>query len=816
MKIFKFLLLSVITVALVYALNNQWSIKGSRIPPLGKFLDPAQGFWQNADKDSLGYLTNIDLPGLKDSVTVTYDKNAVPHIYATNNHDLYMAQGYIVAQHRLWQMEFQTHAAAGRVSEIIGPNGLDFDRTQRRKGMVYGAEATYETMKNDPKVNEIVNAYADGVNAYINSLSYKDLPIEYKLLGYEPEEWKPIKSALILEYMIDALTGRDEDFENSNALQLFGKEDYNFLFPENLPGIVPVIPSGSDNPWNFTVMDVDTPAVDLPEDLIQNILPKPDADNGSNNWAVSGKKTASGKPILCNDTHLGLNLPSLWFMIQLHSPEVNVYGFTMTGAAGVTIGFNDNIAWGFTNAPRDHRDWYKIEFKDGQANQYRYNNKWMDTKKRIEAIKIKGADTYYDTVIYTKQGPVVYDKSFGDYNQRKNYALRWIGHDQSQVQTALLALNRAKNHDEYVEAVQNWDAPPQNIVFAATNGDIALKVQGQYVAKWKEQGKFIMDGNNPLHEWQKEIPKTQNPYQYNPEREFVSSANQNSVDSLYPYWVYYANYEHYRNRIINRELSKMENITPKDMMNLQVNSFSILPEEVLPLFLDSMQIKDLDKSEMKVLQTLQDWDYNYTVENFAPTYFQAWWYEFTSLLWDEFKEANVALQAPNDFTTTYIIKNFPDYKFIDVVSTDEKESLTQLINTSFQMSLERLAAWKETNKMEMTWGNYKGTFVKHLADLNGSLAGFSTYNIQVNGVADAINSTKRNHGPSQRFIVEMTSPPQAYVVYPGGQSGNPGSPLYDNMIPLWRDGEYLPVVFTTEGSNQEDSMIYTQKLNPAQ
>ncbi|UII24827.1 penicillin acylase family protein [Fulvivirga maritima] len=814
MKLFKFLLIFSITILLVYSLNTRLVIQNTPIPPLGKFLDPAQGFWRNSEKDSLEYTKSINIEGLTDSVSVTYDKNGVPHIYAQNNHDLYMAQGFIIAQHRLWQMEFQTHAAAGRVSEIIGEGGLEFDRMQRRKGMTYGAEITYEAMKKDPLVNSCLEAYANGVNAYIQSLSYQQLPIEYKLLGYEPEEWTPMKSALILEYMIDALTGHDDDFENSNALNLFGLETFNFLFPEKLPGMVPVIPSGNDNPWDFQKVNATPPATDLPTDLIKNILPKPDPDNGSNNWAVSGNKTASGKPILCNDTHLGLNLPSLWFMIQLSSPEVNVYGFTFTGAAGVTIGFNDSIAWGFTNAPRDNKDWYKINFQNSSANKYKYDDQWIPTEKRIEAIKIRGAETYYDTVVYTRQGPVVYDKSFGDNDAKKNYALRWIGHDPSLVQKALLDLNKGKNYDDYLKAIENWDAPPQNIVFASTSGDIALRVQGQYVAKWPGQGKFLMDGNNPLHEWQHEIPKTQNPYQYNPERNFVSSANQLSVDSLYPYWVYNSSQEHYRNRMINRELNKMSQVTVEDMKKLQLNSYSLLPEETLPMFLDSIRLEELSKNEIKALQQLQEWDYNYKAESHAPTYFQAWWKLFMNCLWDEFSTKEVALTTPDEFTTTYIIKHFPDYKFIDVDSTDKKESLTDLINYAFKKSQDDLGEWQESTGLDANWGNYKGTYIKHLADLGGSLAGFSRYNIQVDGVADAINSTKRNHGPSQRFIVEMTSPPQAYVIYPGGQSGNPGSVLYDNMINNWRDREYLPVVFTSFRGRKSDQMIYSQQLNP--
>ncbi|MEO1053510.1 MAG: penicillin acylase family protein [Bacteroidota bacterium] len=810
MKLFKFLISLAITVSLLYLLNNQVNVGGTALPPLGKLLDPFHGFWQNAQNDSLPYYANIQLEGLKGEVKVHYDEFGIPHIFAENNHDLYMAQGYIVAQHRLWQMEFQTHAAAGRVAEIVGDGALNFDRGQRRKGMVFGAERTYELMKADKETFEYIEAYANGVNQYINSLSYKDLPVEYKLLDYRPEEWTSFKSALILEYMIDALTGYDEDFESSNALQMFGKETFDLLFPESLLDTDPVTPTDSANQWAFEPLEIDTPKLDLPTDLVQNVLPKPDPDNGSNNWAVAGSKTKSGKPILANDTHLGLNLPSLWILLQLHSPDVNVMGFTFTGAAGITIGFNENAAWGFTNAPRDHKDWYKIEFQDESRSKYKYKDQWQPTTVKIEEIKVKGQDVFYDTVIYTHHGPVVYDKSFGDDDGYKNFALRWIGHDPSRVQTALLHLNRVSTHEDYVKAIEYWDAPPQNIVFATTHGDIALRVQGNYVAKWKDQGKFLMDGNNPLHEWQTLVPKAQNAFQLNPERGFVSSANQHPVDSLYPYWTYSPTYETYRNRIINRMLSAADDVTPQDMMTMQQNGYGILPEEILPLMLDSLIANELTDKGKAIVDSLKSWDYHYTVGSKTATYFQVWWSRLYRSIWDEFRIEDVALEEPSYFTTIHLMKNYPTLEFYDIDSTDQKETLKLLINESFNHTIDFLELWKEERNRDFTWGNYKATYVRHLADLGGSLAGFSSYNIQVQGEANTINSTKRNHGPSQRLVVEMTSPPQAWGIYPGGQSGNPGSPLYDNMIELWRTGAYHKLLFMLNKEESQNKIIFTQ------
>ena len=809
MKIVRFIISTSLAVTLTYFLNNSLQIGGTSIPPLGKFLDPFHGFWQNAEPVSGdGNTMKLNLAGLRETVHVKFDKYHVPHIFASNNEDLYFAQGYIIAMLRLWQMEFQTHAAAGRISELIGKRALNFDRMQRRKGMVHGAKNILAAMQQDSSLYILINKYAEGVNTYIHQLSYKDYPLEYKLLNYAPETWKPIKSALILEYMIDNLTGWDSDLENTNALGLFGKAQFNILFPDWIPGIEPVVPT--DSVWGFDPLQVTKPdGISYPNMITGAVLDKPDPDNGSNNWAVSGAKTQSGKPILANDTHLGLNLPSLWVMMQLQSPDLNVYGFTFTGALGITIGFNAQSAWGFTNAPRDVRDWYHIQFENESKEKYWYDSAWRKTSSVIEEIKIKGEEAFYDTVFYTHHGPVVYDDNFmSNDNSENNYALKWIGHNASRTQRALHQLNRAKNYEEYRTAIDYWDSPPQNIVYACVNGDIGLTVQGNFPMKWPGQGKFLMDGSNPAMEWGQTIPKSHNAAQYNPSRNYVSSANQHAVDPDYPYYFYHGGLEFYRNRRINRLLDSMENITPKDFMHMHQDSYSIKAEEVLPILLDN--VKNIEHAKAsQYLTWLTEWDYHYKADSKAATVFNIWWKEFTDLLWDEFDDREMALMKPAEYNTTNIIKNFPDHPFIDIVSTNESETLSDVIALAYEKAIVWLEKWKERNNKEITWSNVKATSIMHLA----RLPQLSRLNLQVDGHDDAINSTKANHGPSQRLIVEMTSPPRAWGIIPGGQSGNPGSVFYDNFIDHWRDGKYVEFIYMTSPTSQDDAVTFTLQLS---
>ncbi len=806
MRLIKLIVSLSITIFLIYALNNRFVIQGSPVPPLGKFLDPFHGFWQNAESDSLPYAERIDINGLQDAVQVYYDDHGIPHIFAQNDHDLYMAQGYVVAQHRLWQMDFQTYAAAGRISELIGEVGLNFDRLQRRKGMVYGAEKSAKAMESNSSLKAHVEAYTQGVNEYISSLSYKDLPLEYKLLNYSPEPWSLLKSALLLQYMTDNLTGWDRDVQNTQAYWKLGEETFYKLFPQWPAGIDPVAQSPAQ--WPFEAFKKERPdSIAIAQTMIKKVHPMPDPDNGSNNWAVAAWKTKNGASILANDMHLGLNAPSLWFMVQLHSPTTNVMGFALAGNIGVVAGFNENIAWGFTDVSRDERDWYAISFTDATQSAYVYDGQEREIQKHYETIKIRDGHPYMDTVLYTHYGPIVYDHNFLSENGRDYLALKWIGHHPSRVQEALLGLNRATRYDDYVEALTKWDAPSQHVAFASTRGEVAIRVQGLFPLRFKDQGLYVMDGTDPAFEWGDFVPTTHYPYQYNPGRGFISSANQHSVDGDYPYNMGWLNMEHYRNRRINNVLNAYDSgsVTPSDMMALQNDAYGIRPAEALPIFIDSLGTG----KHANVIKSLQEWDYIYSVGSKAPTYFEAWWRQFEDLLWDELKSDSLSLSYPSDYQTIALLKNGFPAEFYDHQGTPGKETLQDILAMSLDSAVAVIKAWEQEKAMEATWGNYKNTSVVHLA----RIPALGVYNIQVDGQSKTVNSTKPNHGPSQRIVVEMTSPPQAWAILPGGQSGNPGNPLYNNMISLWRDGEYLKLNFMLDADPQQDHPL-VQTFNP--
>lgn len=802
MKIFKFIFTLSISIGLTWVLNT----KLGPLPPLGKFLDPVNGFWQNAEASDIKAPEHVKPKGLKQNVEVRYDQHLIPHIFAKNTSDLYLVAGYITAYHRLWQMEFQTHDAAGRLSEIVGEATLNRDRTKRRLGMVTASKATLREWEKDPDIMEALDAYTIGVNDYIQSLHHKDLPIEYKLLDYEPEPWTKLKCSLLLKYMAAMLTLSESDIENTNTVKLFGKEEFNLLFPEFPEGIDPVMPLGT--PWNFKSIKVNKPVdYDSLPWVKTRASPPPPKMLGSNNWAVSGKKTKSGRPMLANDMHLGLNLPCIWFQMQYNAPGINIFGHNIPGVPMIVTGFNDSIAWGFTNAYRDLVDWYKISFKDDNKSEYLYEGKWLATNKIVEEIKIRDQEPFYDTIVYTHHGPIVYDKNFGKNNEKLNLAMKWVAQNTTSEPLAFINMSKAHNYKEFSQAIKNFECPPQNIAFACVDGDIALNIQGKYPIKWPGQGKFILDGTRKDQEWQGYIPVEQNPYILNPERGFVSSANQIPVDQIYPYYTYTNHFENNRNRRINRVLRSKNKITKQDMMDLQNDVYSLEAEEILPFMLERVDHTNTSQLAKDMLTTLQNWDYKFQYSKTAPSYFTIWWQTFYFSIWDEFQTDTLALDIPNSYNTIQLLKTSEDNPFIDIKNTPGKETSADLVNASFIKALDKIKAWKNSHNENITWQFFKNTSINHFIP---SLSPFSYKNLAIGGNGTTPNAATSHWGPSQRLVVDLGTPIKAWSTYPGGQSGNPGNKHYNHFIPSWIKGEYFPVLFMHQPDESKDKIIFSQ------
>jgi len=799
MRLIPFLISAAVTTGVIAALNVQLPAGKTKTPRLGYFLSPQLGFWQNAEAFNSSYNKDIKIAGIHTDAEVFLDDRLIPHIYAANDADAYFIQGYLHAKFRLWQMEFQTYAAGGRLSEILGPSMLPTDKYFRRLGMVYGAERALEMINKNETTKLAMNAYTSGVNAYISKLKDNELPFEYKLLDYKPEAWTNLKTALFLKFMSFDLTGQgDDDLLMTNTRNVLGWETFKQLFPERADSLDPIIPKG-------TLFAKDSVAVKIPANAdsvyfssnttgTEAIPPViPNRNNGSNNWAVSGSKTKSGKPILCNDPHLGLNLPSLWYEMQITTPTQNTYGASFPGAPCVVIGFNDSIAWGVTNAGRDVKDFYEIQFKDTTMQEYRFNGAWKKSEFRKEIIKIRDQPDDIETIAMTVFGPVMYDHSYKNKNEDGRYlAVRWTAHDPSNELNTFYQLDHAKNYTDYLAATNTFDCPGQNFVFASVSGDIAIRQQGKFVAKWRRQGDFIMPGTDSSYLWQGFIPATENPLMLNPARGFVSSANQMAVDSTYPYYLgRSANFPVYRGYLINRALKNLNQITPLDMEMLQTETYNVFAELARPLLLKLADESKLNNDEKKCIEILSKWDLKNDTDEKAPTIFRLWWDTvYRDTYADEFSKSKLPLSWPEQHTLLEALLKNTEYPFADNVNTpDIKETMTDVVTNALHKIVPEIRKIENDDKLE--WGKYKSTHISHLL----KIPALSRLDLPIGGGDGIINATTSNHGPSWRMVVQLTSPVEAYAVYPGGESGNPGSRYYDSFVDSWAAGTYYPVLF---------------------
>ncbi len=793
MKFIKILLPFLLSIGWYLLLNHPFTTPETTLPPIGKFMSPATGFWKNVHHPDAIFPKTIY--GIADSSSVVFDERWVPHIFARSAQDAYFIQGYVHAMLRLWQMDFATRAAEGRISEIVGERAVEFDKNKRRKGLKESAIKSVEAWRCCPEAYALIKAYSDGYNQYVKSLSDADLPIEYKLMNFQPELWSPYRSALFHKSMAEILCGRDMDIELTNARNYFGA-DFNFLFNEMDSLTDPVIPKGTS--WDY----IKHPGLDSINKLglFENFdwkMEQGPSGLGSNNWAVGPDKSESGHPILCNDPHLSLTLPSIWFEQQIQTPDMNVYGVTFPGIPGVVIGFNQDIAWGVTNAGWDVMDWYKIKWKDETKNEYELDGQWIQTERRIENIKVKGQQDRIDTVLLTKWGPIVYN----DPRSKKfDLAMHWIIQDPSDQfeMNTFFDLNKAHNYSEYKQAITQFPYPAQNFAFASATGDVALCVQGKMPIKHNQQGRFVLDGSDSKNAWNGFLEGNDIPKVLNPARGFISSANQRSTDLSFPNYYNNGDFRDYRGTLINRLLGQKEKWNVDDMKALHYNSYSLRAETVLPYLLNYLDTTAINSNEQELVSKLKHWNYSYDSSGIEAVYFDVWFNYFHTLVWDELNMDSTKkfVAVPSDEATINCLRLKPEMQYFDLVKTTQKETAKEIVNLAF----DSLSAYCAHQLKAKDWAAFKDASISHMA----RIPAFSVP-VRTSGSADIINAHAKTFGPSWRMIVEL-APGQvkALGVYPGGQSGNPGSPHYQEMIDTWSTGKYFELKFMKEAPQDQN------------
>lgn len=782
MRYIKAILPLLVTAALVWVLSG--GVPG--VPPVGFLLSPFHGFWQNAETaPPVPDAETLQLPGLRDEVRVVYDQHLVPHIFARNNHDLYYAQGYVTARYRLWQMEIQTRLAAGRLSEVMGPATLQTDRKFRRMGLEWAATRSLEAMRQTPATAEALDAYAAGVNAHIAALDPRDYPLMYKLLGHAPRQWEPLHTALLLKLMSWDLTGESTDLALSRARARYGEAVTEALYPDYppfqepiVPGFVPVVQAAPAYP-----MPTGVPAVPSP---LAPIAPPP--HNGSNNWAVAGSRSASGFPMLANDPHLTLRLPSIWYRIQLSGPDGTVTGVSLPGAPCVIIGFNGSIAWGVTNLGADVQDWYKITYTTDKRH-YLYGNGKRPLSVRQETIAVKDAPSVEETVHYTHHGPVVFEA--GDSAATKaqlpaGYAMRWAGHDGGNELFTFYSLNRARSFGAYKAALTHYHCPGQNFLFADTAGTVALWCTARLPRKAKGQGKYLLDGSRPEDDWQGWLPLEDNPHVVRPATGWAASANQHPAGPEYPHYLgwHFATWE--RAARIHQVLNSFAGAKPQDLQRLQTDNHNLLAAKVLPHMLDRLKPtltrQQRQRPEVQQgLDALDGWHLRNDASSVGAAFFEAWWQELYRDLWAPHLQAHGG-QLPDRAVTAQLLLQADTSRWYTVQG--QPATLAQLLTHSYLKACDQLAE-RFPQAEDRTWGRYKSSRIAHMAFIDA----FGHLDLPTGGAPHSVNAMGATHGPSWRMVVTVGPQVRGYGIFPGGQSENPGSAFYDDGIAGWLAGE---------------------------
>lgn len=784
------------------------------LPRLGRFFNPFSGFWANAEgggpRDG-----KLRAPGLYETVTVVFDKRRVPHIFAQNAHDLFYAQGFITARDRLWQMEIQSLSAAGRLAEVLGSDLIDHDRFQRRLGIPQAAEKALEAMKKDEESWLAAQAYSDGVNAWITGLDAEDYPLEYKLMDYAPRHWTPLNTALMNKNMQWTLSGGGDDLPMTNTLAKLGRDFVGRYFPILPPDVTPVIPPGT--PWDTAAPAPSAPAsadrgqkadsgretdpgprtLSLPgpgradSGLAPLPVPakRPDPGNGSNNFVVSGSRTSGGYPILANDPHLDLGLPSIWYEIQLSAPGLSAYGVSMPGAPAILIGFNRKIAWGETNGADDVFDWYRTTFKDSTLSEYLYGGQWKPVTRVVEAIKVKGGNTVLDTVLYTHEGPLTLKDQERPWtrNTPSLHALRWLALDPSDELLAFLRIMKAGDYADFSAALEPFHCPSQNFAFASVSGDIALFHHGLFPRKWKGQGRFTLDGSEPGNDWSGWLPRRAEPDVKNPAQGWIFSANQAPADSTYPFYLGAQYLNGSRAKRLGQLLSEADSLTPAGAFGILLDDYDLHASEVLPALLEQTSKARFSKEDSAARKMLAAWDYRHGPGRHAPALFDKWWRILYRSIWqDEFGGDSVHYQWPGKERTKRMILEEPNAEWFDDITTPSRENLPFLAARSFREACAGL-------RQDPDWARYRPVQIRHLAHIDA----FSRLDVRTGGCGDCVNAMKGSHGPSWRMVVALDKEPRGYGIYPGGQSGNPGSPHYAEFIKDWAAGRFYPLTFLT-------------------
>jgi penicillin amidase len=773
------------------------------VPPLGALLDPVHGVWALASHAELPRAARAAIPSLRDSVDVRYDDRGVPHIFATNELDALRALGYVVARDRLFQLELQTRAAAGTLTELVGDRALDADREAREIGLPWGAQRKFAAVKPGAPTMRAMEAYADGVNAYIDHMSAGDLPLEYRLLNRSPQRWRPEHTMLLLVRMGYTLAWSGFELDRTRIEARIGRAATDALFPRDAYIQEPIQPNGQRSARvdaaHVPPPHPDTAAAALAKVLA--VLGRSSADPseavvGSNSWAVAPGRSANGHALLANDPHLDLSLPSTWYEAHLVVPDsLDAYGVTFPGAPSIALGLNRDVAWGSTNVGADVTDYYIETVNDARAPvDYMVDGQWRHLTRSIEEYRgPRGELIATDTIRYTHRGPMT---RAGE----KWISQRWMVLEPTADFEAFRLAPHAHSIREFFDAMSLFESPAQNFIAADRAGHIGVRSTGRYpVRPGDGRGDRLFDGSKSANDWTQWIVSSAAPQSQDPPQGYLASANQEPADPrVYPAYLGNEWPSPWRAMQINTLLRADSAVTPDAMRRFQTDPASARANLFVPLFL-AAAASELgagrgDAELKRAAALLGEWDRRFTPENHRAVLFEAAMRELARYTWDELAEdsantnvpANRRVATPNEHVL-YALTLDPDNVWWDRRATPLRETRDAILATALGAALARTETLRgPATGDKWTWSRVRFANIWHPLHL----AALSALELPMQGGVETLSPSSGDgtHGASWRLVADLGTPVKAWGIYPGGQSANPVSSHYRDHIETWRRG----------------------------
>jgi len=761
----------------------------------------------------------ISAQSLQAPVEVIRDKWGVTHIYAQNSHDLFFAQGFVQGQDRMWQLEFSRRVGSGRLSEFLGPDTVGIDRFTRVLGMRRAAQRDWERMNGEDRA--ALEAYAEGLNTYLNQ-NRNNLTVEFRILGVAPEPWTPVDSLVIVKLMSWVLS-ENASIQISRA-RIISKSQET-VAKQLLP------------PYDAQAPLIIAQDTDNYRQLLQSIksvaktLGTAGPTKGSNSWVVAGNRTTTGRPLLGNDTHLDLFLPSVWYASGLHGGGYDTIGYSLAGTPGISIGHNQRIAWGLTDLVADVQDFFveKVD-NDADPRSYEVNGEWQPLQFEEEQIKVKDAAPVVLRVAHTRHGPLV-NNWIRRFKDARPLALSWSAGESDTLIESILLLNRAGDWNEFRHALSLWNGPNINFIYADVDGNIGYQTTGRIPVRAPiDQGIVPVAGWTGEYDWRGYIPFEGLPQLFNPTDGLIITANQKPVADNYPYQLGYEFADPFRAIRLNQLLSAQKQLSVDDAKLIMGDTYHLPAESLRPHLL---AIKPANDLEARAIDQLRAWNLKCDPDQVGAAIYQVWYRflvedtvkdELGPELTDEYMEfywihGPVMLKLMNDGTSS----------LFDDVSTPQVETRDDIVRRSLSDAVAWLSKHYGPNPSEWTWGRLHTMSFRHrpfgMVDIPvvsklfsyGPIAAPGCDRFTVNAAWFTWDEPDHPYaataGTSQRIIMDVSDWDHSVAINSTGQSELLFHAHRADQIPMWQNLKYHPLLFTRKAVETEATS--SLKLVPA-